>query len=896
MDFTLNIDKKAQARINPGRCINCGECGRICPTDAISEYQKAVSGLFSANTRDMIESSCSVGCPMGIIPQTVASFVRSGQTAKAYKHIAERTPMPWVCSEVCTGPCYSHCKLVNVDEEPIDMHALEKASVRDGERINYDFTTPAYDKVAVIGGGPAGIMAAFELRRMGYRPVIFEKRDRLGGAMSWGIPDIRLDKKAMHAEIDHLIDTGIEVRYNYALGENFDISRIWSEGFAACLIATGKSRPEENTLKGANCKGVFQAIDLLRQINDGGYSESEKEKAPEGLDEMGEKIIVTGKGSLVTEAAVVLAAHGKDVTVLIDDEAAESDMKTGHKSLEEMGVKCTRITAVRQVISDADGVKALEIMNEDRPSNIFCDGIVVAFGRRSEVEHTSMVEASPEGVIRIDQAYRTNRERIYACGEVAGSRESVIEAMAQGRRAAFAIDRDLRAMGAEEDKAAFYPAYDGETIYPENILKDRDFRALGKPGEDSVEDIVSVLRSAGVQENMPVYFEDRGPEDDEGRKKVAVIGGGVAGIAASIAFAKRGVRATIFEKTSRLGGRCRWLSTNRRYDRDKMDRETAKVEAAGINVIYNASGGIRPDLAELVKEYDGVLLAIGESAPSRPEIPGAKATGAFDIVSLMKQLNNGRLPKQIGKKAVVIGSDDLSIDMARALKRFCEEVTLLTLCGKGKFQVTTSAARLVTEEGINLVTGVEVTEIQVKDGLVDGVKCNVISKGSSLGIPCDTVVFGEGKAPDLETLALRNLYLDLDEDGYVKTNSKLATNMRGVFAIGNFNMSSADAGRAGAATVCNYLFGENEPVVVETFHPEEMAVEHEMISGKTGIIEQQEAPLTLMDEGERCINCGYHQSDETRCIGCGICQKYCPTGAIWMEGIEDQTASGEVLR
>ena len=198
MEFTLKIDKKAQARINPGRCINCGECRRICPTDAISEYQKPVSGLFSEEARDMIETSCSLGCPVGIIPQTVASFIRQGKTTMAYRHIAERTPMPWLCSEICTGPCYKHCKLLNVGEAAIDMHALEKLAVREGEPESREFTPPSYDKVAIIGGGPAGLMAAYELRRLGYRPVIFEKRDRLGGAVSWGISDIRLNKKTMH--------------------------------------------------------------------------------------------------------------------------------------------------------------------------------------------------------------------------------------------------------------------------------------------------------------------------------------------------------------------------------------------------------------------------------------------------------------------------------------------------------------------------------------------------------------------------------------------------------------------------------------------------------------------------------------------------------------------------
>ncbi len=895
MEFTLKIDKKAQARINPGRCINCGECRRICPTDAISEYQKPVSGLFSGHSADMIESACSAGCPMGIIPQTVASFIRQGQTEKAYRHIAERTPLPWICSEICMGPCYDHCKLMNVGENSIDMHALEKLAVREGQPIKQEFTPPAYDKVAIIGGGPAGLMAAFELRKMGYRPTIFEKRDRLGGAMSWAIADIRVNKGTMHKEIDNMIAAGIEVRYNYALGENFTMDQIWKEDFAACLIATGLSESEEYPLPGRESRGVFSAMDVLKEINDGGYSPSEKTTAGPGLEAMGKKVMVMGTGSMMIEAASVLAASEKDVTVIMDESFEGENSDGGSlKSFRDMGINVEKVSSVRQIISDPEGVKAIEIVREGRASNLFCDAAVVAFGRKINVGNFAMVETTPQGRVRVDEGFRTNKERIYACGQVSGGERSVVDSMASGMKAARAIDRDLRKTGEDEDRADFYPASGGETIYPENILMDRDFRAIGKPGENCVDDIVSVLRSAGIQDRMPVYFKDEGPRNDEGIKTVAIVGGGIAGITAAIDLAKRGVRPTIFEKTARLGGRCRWLSTNRRYDRDVMDREMKKLEGTGIEVVFNTSAGIKPDLLELTRSYDGVLLTMGETAGKKPEIPGRDARGAFDVIALMRQLNNGRVPDEIGSRVVVVGSDEISVDMARAMKRLCPEVTLLCNCGKGKLQVKTPASRMMQDEGVNLVTGVEVTEVQVKEGSVDGVMCKVTSKGSSLGVPCDTVIFGEGIGPDMETISLRNLYLDLDETGYAKINSKLATNMKGVFAIGDFNMSSIDAGKAGGVAVANHLFGENESVVVETFRPEEMAVEHERIEGKTGVIPQPEASPTLTNEGDRCLNCGYHLADDSRCIGCGICQKYCPTGAIWMEGTEGNMAPGRM--
>ena len=887
MEFTLTLDKKVQARIDAGRCVNCRECSKICPTGCISEYRKRGSGIFSSGGRTEVTDSCSTGCPMGVIPQTVAALVREGTYDKAYRHIIEQNPLAWVCAEVCSYPCHESCKLRNIGRDPLDMRILERDVVRRGTQPDYDFTKPAYDRIAVIGGGPAGIMAAFELRKAGYRPVIFEKRDRLGGAMSWGIPDHRLDKTTLQEQIDKLIETGIEVRYNHILGENYAMDDLWSEGFAAVLLAVGRSISELPQGSGISGKGVYDAAELLREINDGGYSPRELKTAPEGLETMGERVIVVGGGSLAADTAQLLASTGRELTCMVPQSAEHMDIPEEIRQVcEAAGVQVKTVTDVRQVIRDPEGVKAVEILEGTHATNVFCDAVVYAFGRKCSVENISKVETHPDGSIRVDAVGRTNKERIYACGEVTGMTSSVVEALAAGRMAAQAIDADLRGAGETIDMPFFLDAPAGETIYPENILWEENRDAIGQIGEEVASgEILPVLRNAGVTEEMPVFFADEGPDASAEDKKVAVIGGGIAGITAAIALAKKGVRPTILEKTGRLGGSCRWLATNRRFDRDRMDRELQKVEESGIKVMYNTAGGVKPDIPEMLREYDAVLFAIGESAGALPDIPGKTCRGVFDIVSLMQELNSSRIPEDMGTRAVVVGSDETSVDAARALKRICPDVTMLTDCGRGKLQIKTGSVDLLLEEGINIVTGVKVTEINGERGRASGVNCQVISTGSSLGVPCDTVVFGEGRKPDLTTISLKNLYLDLDENGYIKVNSRLATSMRGVFAIGDYNMSSVDAGRAAAAAVMNYLRQEDQAVVVEHFRPEEMATEHERLQGKDVDLRSEQEKNTPQQEAHRCIDCGYHMALEQQCIGCGICQKYCPVGAIWMEGI-----------
>ena len=885
MEFTLTLDKKVQARVDTGRCINCRECSRICPTGAMKEYQKAVSGVFSGTGCSAVADSCSKGCPMGIIPQAVAALEADGETEKAYTHIIEQNPLAWICAEVCSYPCHDSCKLRNIGRQPLDMRILERDVVRQAQPPKYSFTKPAFDRIAIIGGGPAGIMAAFELRRAGYRPVIFEKRDRLGGAMSWGIPDFRLDKERLHEEIDRLTDTGVEIRYNHVIGENYSLQQIWDEGFAAVLFAMGKT-VSDNPGQSLG-RGVYDAADLLKEANDGGYSRKEQEHAPEGLESIGEKVIIVGGGRMASDIAQVLAAMGKTVTCMIPEKDGGQDFSEETKAVcSAAGIEIRQVTGIGQVIRDANGVKAVEVLDGSHASNLFCDAVVFDFGQKCHVEHIIKAETHPDGSIRVDSVGRTNKERIYACGEVTGETATVVEALAAGRMAARAIDADLRSAGETVALPAYEDAPAGETIYPENVAWEEEREAIGRPGEEApAGDIIPVLRLAGVAEDMPEFFRDEGPEQADGSRRVAVVGGGIAGITAAIALARKGVRPTIYEKTSRLGGSSRWLATNRRFDRQRMDQELKKVEESGIQVLYNTSGGVKPDILDMLKEYDAVLFAVGESQGALPKIPGTDARGVYDIVRLMEEMNGGRRPVELGNRVVVAGSDETSVDAARALKRICRDVTLLSDCGRGKLQIKTSCVDLLLEEGINIVTGVTIAQINAEHGSVTGVSCTITENGSSLGVPCDTVVFGEGKQPDLTTISLKNLYLDLDENGYIKVNSRLAASMRGVFAIGDYNMSSVDAGKAGAAAVMNYLEQTDQAVVVEHFRPEEMAVEHERIQGKDVDLRPSQEVASPAREARRCISCGYHQATESRCIGCGICQKYCPVGAIWLDGV-----------
>ena len=171
----------------------------------------------------------------------------------------------------------------------------------------------------------------------------------------------------------------------------------------------------------------------------------------------------------------------------------------------------------------------MEIVTKNHVTNLFCDAVVYAYGRKCSPEYISKVETHPDGCIRIDAAARTNKERIYACGEVTGMASSVVEALAAGRLAARAIDADLRNAGETITTPFFLEAPEGETIYPENIAWEEERDAIGTAGKEAASgDIIPILRAAGVAEEMPEFFKDEGPELASGSHSVAV-GGDLAG-------------------------------------------------------------------------------------------------------------------------------------------------------------------------------------------------------------------------------------------------------------------------------------------------------------------------------------------------------------------------------
>jgi len=446
-------------QIDYKRCTGCGNCERLCPKD-VMKVRSESKKLLHWNELDRCAAPCHATCPTQINIPRYLGFIAEGNFDDALRVIKEHNPMPLTIGRVCPAPCEDVCRRKEV-EEAVNINNL-KRFVADREYRSGDYT-PVFvhpdtgHKVAIIGGGPAGLSCAYYLRRLGHSPTVLESLPKLGGALYYGIPEYRLPKKILDWEIEGMLSTGIEARTKVALGNEITYESLVKEGFEAMFLATGTPKGYWTRVEGEDLEGVLLGIDILKDIG------LEKEI------KLGRKVIVIGGGNVAIDVALSAIRLGGVEEVYMACLEKRDEMPAWeheiHDALAE-GVVIHNAWGPIRMLGQEGKVTGVEFKrctsvfdetgrfnpkyDESELMSIEADTVLVTIGQGTDVEfiqsdpELSKLELTPRGTVVVDaETMQTNIPHIFASGEITTGPGIAIEAIGGGRRAAWAIHQYL---------------------------------------------------------------------------------------------------------------------------------------------------------------------------------------------------------------------------------------------------------------------------------------------------------------------------------------------------------------------------------------------------------------------------------------------------------------------
>ena len=423
----------------------------------IDDFESHIhNGFCSCNSNQPV--ACVKSCPAGVdIPGYIA-LVQQGRYADAVRLIRRDNPMPTTCAYICEHPCENRCKRTIIDA-PVNIRGLKKMAVDNSGIVPVpECDAPTGKKVAIIGGGPGGLSAAYYLALMGHKVTIFEQRKQLGGMLRYGIPNYRFPRKKLDEEIDSILSTGIEVKKNISVGKDISFDDITKE-YDATYISIGAHADKKIGIEGEDAKsGITSAVEMLRAIGDGDMP-----------DYTGKKVIVIGGGNVAMDVArssirlgaskvsIVYRRRKADMTALEEEvEGAEAEgcdvlelMSPVRIKQDEEGNAIGLIVKPQMISRVSHGRPAPKAAAKDEVL-LESDLIVVAIGQGIETksfeEHGIKVQ---RGVIsalntgNITPQDGEMSEGVFAGGDCVTGPATVIKAIAAGKVAAANIDEYL---------------------------------------------------------------------------------------------------------------------------------------------------------------------------------------------------------------------------------------------------------------------------------------------------------------------------------------------------------------------------------------------------------------------------------------------------------------------
>ena len=393
---------------------------------------------------------CVHGCPANVDIPGYISLVEAGRYTDAVKLIRKDNPLPLVCGLICEHPCEMYCRRGMVDD-PMNIRALKRYAV--DHMDDYDITDQKAEstgkKIAIIGGGPAGLSAAYYLSLMGHACTIFEVRHHLGGMLRYGIPAYRLPREELQAEIDWILRLGIEVKLDTYVT---DLAALKQQGYDATYLAIGAHNDNKLGLPGEDAEGVISAVELLRDMGD-----------DKPRDFSGKTVAVIGGGNVAMDVARTSVRLGADKVIIVyrrrvADMTAQDEEIAGAK---EEGCELLELHAPKEIVVKDGCVAGLVVekqiiggLNRGRfaprkaeaePITLDCDIVAVAIGQKIDSQpFEDQGVACKWGRIQTgsDQAV-PGFDGVFCGGDCQTGPATVIRAINAGKVAAGNIDNYL---------------------------------------------------------------------------------------------------------------------------------------------------------------------------------------------------------------------------------------------------------------------------------------------------------------------------------------------------------------------------------------------------------------------------------------------------------------------
>ena len=481
------------------KCTACGECEKVCPIEipnlfdqglrsrkaAYKLFPQAMPSAFAIEKRGT--APCKATCPAHVSVQGYIALINQGKYREALELFKEAHPFPAICGRVCHHPCEEVCTRGDLDD-PIAIEYLHRfladLDLSSESRYVPEVAERREEKVAIVGAGPAGLTAAFCLAREGYRTTVFEKLPVAGGMMAVGIPEYRLPRDILAAEIQVIRDMGVEIRTEVSFGEDFNLESLKKDGYSALFIAVGLHRGRKLNIEGEELPGALNGVEFLRDVALGNQVS------------LGKKLVVIGGGNVAIDVALTAKRLGaQDISLVClekrkempawdyeIDEALEEGItiinSLGPKAFLEKEGKLTGIEFKRcTAVFDEKGAFNPQY-DEGDLTVMDTDTAIIAIGQAGDFSFAERegISVTAWGGLEADPVtMQTSLEWVFAGGDALYGPKSVVEAVACGKEAAESINRFLNGIdlreGRETDWSYEKPDTVGETHAPRTPMR-----------------------------------------------------------------------------------------------------------------------------------------------------------------------------------------------------------------------------------------------------------------------------------------------------------------------------------------------------------------------------------------------------------------------------------------